>query len=34
MCREEMIRQIMEALEGADNTTVEQMYWLLMENIG
>ena len=26
--------EIMEALEGADNTTVEQMYWLLMEDIG
>lgn len=34
MCREEMISQIMEALEGADNTTVEQAYLFLMENIG
>lgn len=34
MCREDMISQIVEALETADNTTVEQMYWMMMENIG
>lgn len=34
MCREEMIDQIVEVLNSADNTTVEQMYWLMMESIG
>lgn len=34
MCREDMISQIIEALETADSTTVEQMYWMMMENIG
>lgn len=31
MCREEMIRKIVEALDEAKDIIVEQMYWLLME---
>lgn len=34
MCREEMMKQILEALEDVDNTTLAQLYWLLMENVG
>jgi len=32
MCREEMIQYIEDALEELDNTTLEQVYWLLVEN--
>ena len=34
MFREEMMQYIENALEELDNTTLEQVYWLLMENIG
>lgn len=34
MCREEMLNYIRENVEYLDNTTLEQMYWLLMEQVG
>lgn len=34
MCREEMLNYIKETIEDLDNTTLEQLYWLVQENAG
>lgn len=32
MCPEEMKRFIKEAVDNMDDTTLEQLYWMIMEN--
>jgi hypothetical protein len=34
MCRETMIQEIMERLEGASNTDVESIYWMVLIELG
>ena len=30
MCRKEMVAEILDSLQRADDATVEEVYWLLM----
>ena len=34
MCREAMIQEIMERLEGAPNADVEAVYWMVLVELG
>lgn len=34
MCRESMIREIMERLESAPNADVEAVYWMVLVELG